>query len=273
MKYLLFSLLFTIQAFSTEAFSTQPFFTSTIIHYYQEIYNDTSINKGILTYKLYQQHHQWYAKETKYQDALSIVPYIKEDSIQLSQEMGDSRETIDIKLWEQQGTAPLMVMTKNYFSDNHIESSTITFLIKEHKKWHQITPLKEIRLENFLQGSMSIKDLNVLKAIGVLVFYDIQQRENALFVRLAINKKFINRVCQHDRSLQVDNREEYLYYCENLQGELKPPIHFIWNGQKQQLIENKIVNAKKLSPQPSLEELYEKIKTKRTILLKRYHHE
>ncbi|CAA6799266.1 MAG: Unknown protein [uncultured Sulfurovum sp.] len=263
MKYLVLSLFLTIKAFSTPI----------IIQYYQEIYNDTSINHDILTYKLYQKYNHWHAKETKYQDALSIVPYIKEDSIQLSQEMGDGRETIDIKLWGEKGTAPLMVMTKNYFSDKHLQSSKITFLVKEYKKWHKITPLKEIGLESFLQETMSIKDLNVLKSIGIIIFYDIQQKGNSLFLRLAINKKIINKICQHDTSLKVDNREDYLYYCESLQGKLKPPIHFIWNGQKQQLIENKTVNSKTLSAQPSIEDLYEKIKTKRTILLERYHHE
>lgn len=226
MKYLLLLLFFTIQAFSS----------SIITQYYQEIYNNTSINQDFLSYKLYQQHNQWYAKETKYQDATAISPYIKKDYIQLSQETGDGRETIDIKLWQEKNALPLIVITKSYFSDNHIESSKILFLIKENQKWQIIQPLKEIGLNNFLQESMTIKELNVLKNIGIIIFYDIQKKENALFIRLAINKKLIDKVCQHDTSLQVDNPEDYLYYCKHLQKKLKPPMQFRWNEQKQQLL-------------------------------------
>lgn len=241
-----------------------------MVQYYQEIKNSKITPKNLLSYKLLIKHKQWIAKEMQYQDSKIISPYIKKQYMQIVQEMGDGKEIVVLKLFKNKKNLPLICMTKNLFSAKSVANSKLSCFIKEKKQWHKRDLIPKDDVSIFLSDSMSIKDLKIIKNIGINLFYSISNDKDTIIVRKAINSKEIELICKEDSSIEVDNRDDYLYYCKNLKGKLKPTFQYELDSSSLKFIKKPFKYIKKKDP---LNDLYKKIELKRGELLQRYYHE
>jgi len=237
-----------------------------MVKYYQEIDQSQILPKEYLTYKLFKKHNYWKAKEIQYEDAQTVIPYIKDEYLQIDQETANGFEILSLKLWEYKVKRPLVCITKNLF----FQSSEIFCVSKEKDKWYKVNFMPKDDVSIFLSDDMSIKDLKILKNINMTLYYGISDKNDFIVVAKNINSKEVKNICSKDSSIDIDNRDDYLYYCNHLENRLKPTFTYVFDKNNFKFIKKPF---KRVIEIDSLEGLYKKIESKRKKLLERYYNE
>jgi hypothetical protein len=249
MKYLVLGCLLHLQIYA-----------ASIAEHYKEL-SDT-LKSPLLSYKLFQKKGQWQAKEVQFEDARLLTPFIQKSYMQMWQETGDGREIIEVKRWLLQNGTPLLGVRKDLHSGGFVEKSETDFFIKKGQRWQETDALPRLMIRDFIPAGMPSKTASVLNHIGAMIVYAIPtEMESEVVVRILVDTKKIERICQNDPSIRVDNIEEYRYYCEQIAGKLLPPVRFGFDARQGTFVQVKSAT--------SILELYQKIREKRQLLEQR----
>lgn len=243
-----------------------------MIETYQEIRRQKSVPPMLISYKLYRDKGRWVAKDTMFEESRPVEARVSERFLEILEESGAGKETLQLKRFDTEGKAPLVCMVKSSYYGDFPGTSLIACVTKRKKRWLRAETLPKIDIGLFLTDDMRIKDLKVLRQLEADVAYRLEKDSDVLIVKKALNDASAKRVCAEGSDIRTDRRDAYLYYCKHLMGKLKEEIPFRFDSKAYRFVEMK-KEAKAKEKVLDTQSLYLRMKRKEEALLKRYRHE